>query len=94
MPKKPATRDRGPKWSSPKQEDRKRPVISFTVSPAGKAALLDLAKNTGFSKSVVAEACLLEQSDAARSPTALARLKERCETLETPTGKRKPATKN
>jgi hypothetical protein len=82
MQKRAAKRDRGPKWSSPKQDDRNRPKVSLTVSPEGKAALAGLAVKLAHKMSAVAEACVVSQAEAARSPAVLADLKRRCDAIK------------
>lgn len=52
-------RDRGPVWSSPKNEVRRRPLVSLTMSREGLDALTVLAKRLGHSRGIVVEALFL-----------------------------------
>lgn len=92
MQKRAAKRNRGD-WSSPKNEVRKRPMMTLTLAPEGAETLDRLAERFTVSRSVVVAACVLEQAEAIRSPAALSRLKERCEGLESPNGRRGKPTK-
>lgn len=82
-------RDRG-EWAVTYQDDRIRKLVSVTMSPSSQKALKEFAESLGHTRSVAIEACLLEHQElVARSPAARTRLLARCESLVTPTGKRK-----
>lgn len=59
-------RDRGPVWSSTKNADRRRPLLSLTISRPGQKALDVLADHLGYSRGVVAEALILWHTETLR----------------------------
>lgn len=69
-------RDRGPVWSSPKNEVRRRPLVSLTMSREGLDALTVLAKRLGHSRGIVVEALVM--SELAYGPKGTSDLHRRC----------------
>jgi len=82
MPKRAPKRDRGPKWSSPKQADRNRPKVTLTLSPECVDALEHLAAKYDHKKSVIAEASVFSQVDAMRSHVWATEFQMRCDRIK------------